>query len=131
MRKLVVIAGILVTAGALGWGFYLVGPPAEQRARTLDARREMDLQRLRLAADLFWTRNNRLPASLEELATEAGTGIYARDPQTGASYTYAVNGADTYELCAEFARASEQSGDFWSHGAGRQCYSITAKEMRP
>jgi hypothetical protein len=131
MRTAVVIIAVMVVLGALGGGFYLIGPPADERARSLDARREMDLQRLQLAADLYWTRNKRLPASLDELATEAGTNIYARDPQTDAPYAYVVKGAEAYDLCAEFARASEQRGDFWSHGAGRQCYSITAKEIRP
>jgi hypothetical protein len=131
MRKAVIVIVMLVVLGALGAGFYLIGPPAEQRARTFDARREMDLQRLRLAADLYWTRNKRLASSLDELATEAGTNIYARDPQTGAPYAYVVNGPDAYELCAEFARASDQRGDFWSHGAAKQCYSIRAREIRP
>jgi hypothetical protein len=131
MRKAVVVAVVLVVLGALGGGFYLIGPPAEQRLRAFDERREMDLQRLRLAADLYWTRNKRLPASLDDLATEAGTNIYARDPKTSAPYAYVVKGPDAYELCAEFERASEQRGDFWSHGGGRQCYSIRAKEIRP
>ncbi len=131
MRKAVVVVVVLVVLGALGGGFYLLGPPAEERARTLDGRRELDLQRLRLAADLYWTRNKRLPSSLDELAKEAGTDIYARDPQTGAPYAYVVSGAQTYELCAEFARASERRGDFWSHAAGRQCYSIVARRVTP
>jgi hypothetical protein len=99
--------------------------------RRFDARRQADLQRLRLAADLYWTRNQRLPASLDELHQEAGTNIYARDPQSGAAYGYAVKGGDAYELCAEFARASEPGGDFWSHGEGRQCFQITAKRVTP
>src|SRR5688572_12552501 len=131
MRKTVVIIAVMVVLGALGGGFYLIGPPAEERARSLDARREMDLQRLRLAADLYWTRNKRLPASLDALATEAGTNIFDRDPQTGTPYTYVVKDEDAYELCAEFARESERRDDFWSHAAGRQCYAITAKEIRP
>jgi hypothetical protein len=67
MRTVVVVIAVLVVLGALGGGFYLIGPPAEERARQFDARREADLQRLRLAADLYWTRNRRLPASLDEL----------------------------------------------------------------
>ena len=117
--------------GALGGGFYLIGPPAEERARRFDALREANLQRLRLAADLYWTRNRRLPASLDELHKEAGTNIYARDPQSGAAYEYAVKGSDAYELCAEFARASEAGGDFWAHGEGRQCFSISARTVMP
>ena len=131
MRKVVIVIAVLAVLGAVGGGLYFVGPPAEARARRLDARRELDLQRLRLAADLYWTRNKRLPASLDTLATESGTNIYSRDPQTGLPYTYTVRGGDTYELCAEFARPSEGRGDFWSHGAGRRCYAISAKEIRP
>ena len=77
-----------------------------------------------------WTRNRRLPASLDELHKEAGTAL-ARDPQSGAAYGYAVKAGDGYELCAEFARASELGGDFWSHGEGRQCFQITAKALTP
>jgi hypothetical protein len=131
MRKVVVVIAVLMVLGALGGGFYFIGPPAEERARRLDGRREADLQRLRLAADLYWTRNRRLPATLDELHKEAGTTIYARDPQSGEQYHYAVKGNDVYELCAEFARESEGRSDFWSHGAGRQCFEVTAKAITP
>ena len=131
MRKVVIVIAVLLVLGALGGGFYLVGPPAEERIRRLDSRRQTDLQRLRLAADLYWTRNRRLPATLDELHKEAGTDIYSRDPETGRPYEYAVKGSDTYEVCAEFARESELRVEFWSQGAGRQCYTMTAKEVRP
>jgi hypothetical protein len=131
MRNVVVVIAVLVVLGALGGGFYLVGPPAEERVRRLDSRREADLQRLRLAADLYWTRNRRLPSTLDELHKEAGTTIYARDPQSGQPYEYMVKASDVYELCAEFARESELRGDFWSHGAGRQCFEVRAKTITP
>jgi hypothetical protein len=131
MRTAVIVIVVLVVLGAIGGGFYLVGPPAEERERRLDARRENDLQRLRLAADLYWTRNGRLPATLDDLAKEAGTNIYSQDPQSGERYSYSVKSGDTYELCAEFARESEDRGDFWSHGIGKRCFTITAKQIRP
>lgn len=131
MKKTLVVIVVLVVLGALGGGFYLVGPPAEERARSLDVRRERDLARLRLAIDLYWTRNSRLPPTLEDLAKEAGTNIYSSDPSTGEPYTYAVKGAGAYELCAEFVRPSERQGDFWSHGAERRCYQITPKAIAP
>ncbi len=131
MRKVVVVVAVLVVLGALGGGFYLVGPPADQRARRLDERRENDLRQLRLAIDLYWTRNNTLPASLQELAKEAGTTIYSRDPERGGPYEYSVQPPDRYEVCATFTRESEARDDFWSHGSGRQCYSITARRIRP
>lgn len=131
MRKALAALVFAIVGAALAGGFYLIGPPAEARARRLDGRRETDLQRLRLAADLYWTRNSRLPASLDELAKEAGTNIYSRDPANGESYEYSVKTPDTYELCAVFARDSEMGGNFWSHGAGRRCFAITAKVIKP
>jgi hypothetical protein len=131
MRKVVVVVAVLVVLGALGGGFYLIGPPAAERARRIDAHREHDLQRLRLAADLFWTRNSRLPASLDDLAKEAGTGIYSRDPDTNEPYEYRVMTPDRYQLCATFTTESEARQDFWSHGPGRRCFDITAKAIRP
>jgi type II secretory pathway pseudopilin PulG len=131
MKTAVVVIAVLAVLGALAGGVYLIGPPAEERARRLDARREADLQGLRLAVDLYWTRNGRLPASLDELHAAAGTDIYARDPQSERPYSYTVKSGEAYELCAEFARASELPGDFWSHGAGRQCFEITASRIRP
>ena len=131
MRTVLVIIAVLVVLGALGGGFYLIGPPSEARARRMDERREMDLQRLQLAADLYWTRNKRLPASLEELAKEAGTSIYERDPESGTPYQYMVKGEDSYELCAEFARESDGRSEFWAHGAGRRCFAIRARQITP
>ena len=131
MRKVVVVVAVLVVLGALGGGFYLIGPPAGERARRLDARREQDLQGLRLATDLYWTRNSRLPATLDELAKEAGTGIYSRDPETNEPYAYRVTGSDRYELCAAFTTDSDARQDFWSHSQGRRCFAITAKHIRP
>jgi hypothetical protein len=131
MRKVAVVVVVLVVLGALGAGFYVVGPPADERARRLDTHRTTDLQRLRLAADLYWTRHRRLPASLAELDKEAGTNIYSRDPETDEPYEYAVKSANMYELCAAFARDSEQRGDFWFHRPGRTCFQIAAKEIKP
>ena len=131
MKKVLITIAVLVVLGALGGGFYLVGPPARERERRLDIRRVNDLQRLRLAADLYWTRNGRLPATLDALAKEAGTNIYSSDPASGERYSYAVTSSDTYELCAGFTGESASRGDFWSHGPGRQCFRMTAKEIKP
>jgi hypothetical protein len=130
MRRAVGLVACVVVAGALAGGFYLVGPPAEERARRIDARREADLQALRLAIDLYWTRNSRLPESLDELAG-ASMNVDSRDPETAERYGYAVKAADTYELCAAFARGSDVRGGFWSHGAGRMCFQVQAKPVRP
>ena len=133
MKGAFVVIVVLVVLGALGGGFYLVGPPADERARSLDARRERDLAGLRLAIDLYWTRNNRLPSTLDELAKEAGTNIYSRDPESGDSYGYVVKG-DEYLRAVRRLRARSPKGasDFWSHRVqGRHCYALQRKAIRP
>ena len=61
-----------------------------------------DLRRLQLAADLYWTRNGRLPATLT--STHFQRGRYQHLLETtlsiGERYAYAVTSSDTYELCA-------------------------------
>jgi hypothetical protein len=131
MKRLAAAIPVVVVIGAIAGGFYLLGPPAEERARRFDQRRESDLQRLQLATDLYWTRGGRLPASLEELARESGTGVYSQDPDSGQAYEYRVTGNGRYELCAAFARPSDTPGQFWSHGEGRRCFQVTAREIRP
>lgn len=130
MRKVLVGFVLAVVIGAVAAGFYLLGTPAEERTRRLDDRRVSDLQRLQLAIDLYWTRNGRLPSTLEELAKEAGTNIYGRDPVSGQPYEYRAKDADTYELCALFER-EEQTAGFWSHGPGRRCFEMTSRRIRP
>ena len=131
MRKVVVVVAALAVLGALGGGFYLIGPPADERARRLDARRQNDLQQLSRVVDVYWTRNKRLPASLDEISREAGTNVYARDPERGEAYQYRQTSPDSYEICATFTRDSETQADFWSHGAGRRCFRINARTVRP
>jgi hypothetical protein len=130
MRQVAVVVAVLAVIGAIGGGLYFIGPPAEERARRLDAHRESDLERLRGAADLYWTRYGRLPPSLDQLDSEAGIRVFSRDPETGDAYGYALKSTNSYELCAEFARESESRGEFWWHGPGRRCFQITAQGVR-
>jgi hypothetical protein len=112
MRKAIAWSACVVVLCALAGGFYLVGPPAAAREQRLDSRREADLQELRRAIDLYWTRNSRLPVSIDALGDEAGTPIDSRDPGTGERYGYATTAAGTYQLCATFARDSEAGKGF-------------------
>jgi hypothetical protein len=53
----------------------------------------------------------------------------AHDPVTGAPYEYAARGPEQYTLCAVFAGGSADEADFWSHGAGRQCFEMVANKI--
>lgn len=124
---------VLVIAG-VGGGLWILGSPAQERVNRLDSRRINDLQQIERAVNLHWTRQRRLPASLDELSGEAGVRISLRDPVTMEPYAYRPLDEQRFEVCAVFESAAPREGtsaSFWSHGAGRQCFQSTARELRP
>ena len=128
------VVAVAVSAAIVA-GIYLLGSPADERARRLDERRVEDLSGIARALDVYWTRNTSLPSSLETLRTETGTNITIADPATGASYEFRRVAGETYELCAAFegeSRDSDRAVDagFWSHRAGRQCFQRDAQAIR-
>jgi hypothetical protein len=111
---------------AIGAGFLVIGSPAEQRLRRLDERRIEDLQTVSNAVGLYWSRHQRLPASLEEVERDQGGNATRRDPVTREPYEYRIDAPKAYALCARFDRASLEAGrrpDTWSHEAGRYCFA--------
>jgi hypothetical protein len=129
-RRLVARGALVFVGLAAAGGFFGVGAPSDERARRLDTRRVADLRGISEAANVFLDRHGRLPGSLDELAREPGVSLNLRDPGSTA-YEYRVTGGRSYEVCATFQRDSAESGrpgaDFWSHGAGRQCFRIERK----
>ena len=64
-------AWVAVVIAAVVAGVFVLGSPADERARRLDRRRVEDLQGIAAATDLYWTRHSRLPASLDELTADS------------------------------------------------------------
>jgi type II secretory pathway pseudopilin PulG len=123
------LAALIVVAIAIVAAFRVMGSPAEQRLRRLDERRVEDLNRLSDAIQLYDSRHQRLPASLEEIERDQGTDAARRDPVTQQPYEYRVDGPKAYSLCAHFDRESLREVGFyatWPHGAGRQCFARAA-----
>lgn len=125
------LAGILVVVvvTVVGAGVAMLGPPSEERARRLDDRRVSDLRRIALAVHLFNMRHQRLPVSVEELSGEPGVSLDAGDPATKERYPYRVIDFRSYEVCASFDHGSGEAraAGFWSHGSGRQCFTLNAE----
>ena len=69
-------ASVITVIVAVGVGLFILGSPAEERARRVDDRRVEDLQGIVAATDLYWTRHSRLPVSLDELTAEPGAVSY-------------------------------------------------------
>ena len=131
-----ILAGVsaLAVGVAVVAGLMVLGSPAEERTRRTDERRVRDLQAIRAATDLYWTRHDRVPASLQELMDEPGVSISGRDPVTGEAYSFQALDGIRYEVCATFEGETEEISrdpalDLWAHGPGRQCFELDAKEV--
>ena len=131
---LVVSTGVVVVSVVAG--ILVIGSPSEGRLEALDAGRIADLRGIMGETDLFWSRNQRLPRTLEELAADPRTSVNTVDPGSTEPYSYRILDVDTYELCATFDRASRplpgrSVADFWQHGPGPQCFELDVdKEVR-
>jgi hypothetical protein len=129
----VAAAGVIIL-GAITAGLFALGSPADERNRRVDQRRVVDLQRVAAAIDLYWTRYDRLPASVRELGGEPGIQINTADPETRAPYDYVPTDSATYEVCANFVNesgemSSNRRKNVWAHGAGRQCFQLEAEDV--
>ncbi len=127
------VAVALVVAAIVA-GLFAIGSPAQERMRRIDQRRVTDLQAIKGATDLYWTRHARLPASLEELTAEPGVVVSVLDPESAEQYGYRPVDGLRYEVCANFATESEEMfrdrpRDIWSHGTGRQCFELDAEDV--
>ena len=127
--RLALIVAVTAVAAAVGAGIYAIGSPGAARVRQFDVRRVADLQDIQRTIDVRWSRQLPLPQSLDDIAS-------ARDPVTDRPYEYRTLSASRYELCAEFsesstAPAARPTRDFWSHGAGRQCFQIEPRTLEP
>ena len=129
------IVTLAVVGGSIIASLFVLGPPTDERARRLDRRRVTDLQAIKAATDLYWTRHQRLPESLSELTEEPGVTLRVADPDDGEPYGYRTLDTLRYEVCARFQRESEQitrnpERALWSHGVGPRCFELDAEEIR-
>ena len=127
-QTIVAAAGTVVVASIIA-GVILVGSPAEGRLQQFDSARIEDLKGIMVGMDSFWSRNERLPTSLEELMADPRVEVKTQDPGSAAPYDFNPLDEDTYELCATFdleslAPGRPSSADFWRHRAGRQCFEL-------
>jgi L-lactate utilization protein LutC len=136
-RSIVAACAIAAVIATVGAALYVLGSPGEERVHLMDQRRVRDLQLIADAANLYWTRRGRLPATLAELAEQsAGDAIAAHDPASRETYGYRAVNDQSFELCAVFERDSSDdrsdtpAADFWSHKAGRQCFVVKVREIR-
>ena len=136
--RILAIAVSLAVGAVVIAAVVIIGPPAAQRERRLDAARISDLEIIQNAVTAYVERHAALPSDLPALAREPGYALSIADPQTGAPYVYEVTGATSYRLCARFTTDTAREGrderlDYpysveWAHGAARQCFERHAKK---
>lgn len=125
-------AAVVIVTAAIVAGFFVIGGPGEARLERLDRERIEDLRRIEHAVAEVWDRTETLPPSLDSLRTaDRLLADDLVDPTTAEPYDYRVLSDSTYELCATFERASEETSVPYydrtaidSHSAGRQCFTV-------
>lgn len=147
-------ASILVLATIVA-GFFMVGTPAQQRAKRFDQQRINDLQTIQGQLLNYWIQKEILPEELMELTRDQLSGfILPQDPETGEDYEYGKLTIFSFELCAVFkTKTNQESGSYyydydypgydqmmpvmppakgikgqffpWSHDQGRICFERT------
>jgi len=130
---------LVIVLGSVIIGFSVIGSPWSQRAMRYDAQKVSDLQGIQYEVTNYYQTKQALPQSLEQLADPIRGYNLPVDPQTGEAYTYKVNGPLTFELCADFNKASiggssnnsiapsmyPESSKDWKHEEGVQCFTRT------
>jgi len=128
---LLIVASLAVLA-AIVTGIIVLGPPSEERARRLDAKRVADLEQLTRQIEYYRQQKGRLPSSLDDLASLPNFRVEQRDPVSGQPYGFRVTDAAAYELCATFDRDSKdqstQGREFWAHAPGTHCFTFKVRE---
>jgi hypothetical protein len=139
----------IVVAGAVIGSFFIIGTPAERRAKTLDNTRVERLSNIQSAVQDYYgfkggPGHQKLPVNFDQLIADANVYIAPDgliDPVTKQRFEYKVTGAKAYELCAAFDTVfSKDSGDAvnsvapatepassaqrFYHGVGRKCFSL-------
>jgi hypothetical protein len=130
VQRIAAFGSIGAVVAAVAAGLFVVGSPAEQRLLRFDEQRIFGLRQMSQAAGSRWAQEQRLPDSAADLVDGVYLSRLPRDPSSDEPHEYRVTGPRQYEVCAVFDRPSrpDLSGDFWSHEAGRRCFTFTVTE---
>jgi hypothetical protein len=124
-------AATAVVVVAIVLGFTGIGTPAYQRHVALDERRVSDLQDIEGDIALVYISSppHVLPRALN--AAVLTNPSHSKDPSTGEPYAYIPGKNALYTLCASFDidNRREPNAGFWSHPAGRKCYTLSGTEF--
>lgn len=137
-RNLLVLAALVILA-TVAASLWVMGGPGMQREWRMDERRVEQLQRIETFIDDYHRTHQRLPDSLDALATQPGIALDIADPVSGQVYEYQARGPRAYRLCAVFqtdtakadqARSAAMQAR-WSHPQGGHCFELEVSDEPP
>ena len=133
-----IISGAIIF-GSIIWGFSVLGSPRTQRLIKYDEQKVSDLQNINSQITSYYSNQGVLPKNIEEMAN--GNYYVAQvDSQNQKPYEYVKTSDTTYNLCAEFNKASDDKSNAyppmmypsyyagnisWTHPAGHYCFNET------
>ena len=148
-KKMKIAVGIVsaIVLIAIVSGVVIIGSPATQRAKMLDATRVNDLSTIQNQIVYSqWQTKGTVPANLDALKDPISGYTLPSDPETKASYEYKMLSKNSFELCATFKTevgtttinsitgkqvtspypyGNNMINENWQHGIGRTCFTRT------
>lgn len=137
--RLFFAAILVLTLGTLISGLVLSGSPTQERLRRIDEQREQAIDRITYAIDSYYTTENRLPVTIEDLwqsrlVTDGDLPqVVSRLPE----FSYQPTTSTTYQLCTWFHLPSTLEADLSlaksipltarTHTDGRHCFPLDVR----
>ncbi len=116
-------------------GYMQIDSPSQTREIKIDQQQVSDLQNIHWKIQGFYQTNGVLPDSIDQAYPDFPAPIAT---EGRAQYEYNLTGAETYQLCATFSRATPESernsgqyyyeidkyskNNIWDHGEGQKCF---------
>ncbi len=135
-RNIYRIVALVVIIASIIWGFSVLGSPRTQQLLKHDQQKASDLQYLDSQIRNYYANKGTLPKDMEELSSGDYYAPNRIDVQTKKPYVYKKTSGTTYNLCADFNKASDDKNALnspyyyedvgsWSHPAGTYCFTKT------
>ena len=132
-RKVWTVVTAVIILGSIVWGFSVLGSPRTQQLLKYDEQKVNNLQNLNSQVVSYYSEKGTLPNLIKDMEN-GNYYIQIMDPQTQKPYEYQKINNTTYNLCAEFNKASDGANQLtqpnpdnksWKHSAGRYCFVQT------
>ncbi len=135
-RKLWRIVTAVVVLGSIIWGFSVLGSPRTQRLYKYDTQKVYDLQSINSYIQNYYATEGKLPSDLSAITSSVDYAQIPMDAQNKKAYEYSLQSQTTYEICADFNKATnDRTTDkssmvypaypgsmTWTHPAGHYCF---------